>query len=397
MVGSAPGLTLAAAAYAQIWVGSGVPSDMRPLNVQRMVSLIVRGTANRVGVSPEYWLLARDEAAELAHSCAEMGGIRSLNGKPIAMTGEDMLELFERGEGKICDVPIRLRTAPNPNATEKVWGMSQSHPALLAMLEKAATAKVGDIVTGKIADPIPPRSPEMAALFSAASSHFIGVDLINGDTARGPNHSEPSAELHPPPEHDSVQFHWLEGDDGKRVPVMWFRSRFCAEWYFPGNPRSRQPANMKGYHYLGPAEWDAASDREQVILSVSAEMLQAAVKRIAELEADVQRLRTRCHDADFTILALQAENATLRAAMADAKPDGGPKADYHGPNDQAHRAVHDVTEHLLGGRVSDVKARRGLRDALDKADKPATGRASSDGAVGRALRCGAPQIGMRLP
>lgn len=298
MIGSAPGLTLAAAvaADAQRWVGSGVPSDMRPLNVQRMVSLIVRGTDMHGGISPEYWMLARDEAAELAHSCAKIGVLRSLNGKVIVLTAEDILAEFERGKRQICGVQIRLRTAPNPSA----------------------------------------------------------------------------------------------------------------------------------------------SDREEVILSVSAEMLQATTKRIAELEAKIeieqnqQRLfAEQLRDAHAVLLQIDISGglvpaydvsmdaagpathtitrrpecdayredflARMRAAMADAKPDGGPAADYHGPNDPAHRAVHDVTEHLLGGRVSDAKARRGLRDALDKADKPATGRASSDGALGRALRFGAPQIGMRLP
>lgn len=79
-----------------------------------------------------------------------------------------------------------------------------------------------------------------------------------------------------------------------------------------------------------------------------------------------------------------------------AAPADGPKADYHGPRDTsdpaypAHKAVHDVTEHLLGGRVTDAKARQGLRKALDKADAPATGRQASDGALGRALRVATP-------
>lgn len=83
------------------------------------------------------------------------------------------------------------------------------------------------------------------------------------------------------------------------------------------------------------------------------------------------------------------------AAMPDATPDTGPKADYHGPDDAAHRAVHDVTEHLLNSRVTNQKARAGLRDALDKADKPSTGRKASDQAIGRALRFIAPHIGLR--
>lgn len=72
--------------------------------------------------------------------------------------------------------------------------------------------------------------------------------------------------------------------------------------------------------------------------------------------------------------------------------DEGPKADYHGPQNTsdpsypAHKAVHDVTEHLLSGRVTNPKAREGLRKALDKADVPATGKTASDGALGRAIR-----------
>lgn len=99
------------------------------------------------------------------------------------------------------------------------------------------------------------------------------------------------------------------------------------------------------------------------------------------------------------IATLEVENATLRAhpwVVANAAAsDTGPKADYHGPDDTAHRAVHDVTEHLLNGRVTNQKARAGLRDALDKADKPSTGRKASDQAIGRALRFIAPQIGLR--
>jgi hypothetical protein len=85
-------------------------------------------------------------------------------------------------------------------------------------------------------------------------------------------------------------------------------------------------------------------------------------------------------------------------ARADAKPDDSPKADYHGPDDAAHRSIHEAAEHLMNGRVTNANARRGLRDALDKADKPSVGRTASDHAIGRALRFGgSPQIGLRLP
>jgi hypothetical protein len=50
-----------------------------------------------------------------------------------------------------------------------------------------------------------------------------------------------------------------------------------------------------------------------------------------------------------------------------------PQPDYHGPNDPAHKAVHDVTEHLLNGRVTSAPARKQLRDALDHADKAPVG------------------------
>lgn len=67
-------------------------------------------------------------------------------------------------------------------------------------------------------------------------------------------------------------------------------------------------------------------------------------------------------------------------------PNDTPTPDFHGPQDAAHKAVHEATEHLMGGRVTSPKARAGLRKALDKADAPLTGRPASDGALGRAIR-----------
>lgn len=121
---------------------------------------------------------------------------------------------------------------------------------------------------------------------------------------------------------------------------------------------------------------------------------------VAKLEAEVAMLRAHppLVKAGGIINRWNADTGHWEpAAMPDAKPDDGPKADYHGPDDAAHRAVHNVTEHLLGGRVSDTKARRCLRDALDKADRPAEGRKASDQAIGRALRFGSQTIGLRLP
>lgn len=77
-----------------------------------------------------------------------------------------------------------------------------------------------------------------------------------------------------------------------------------------------------------------------------------------------------------------------------AMPDSHSEADYHGPKDTsdplypAHKAIHDAAEHLLNGRVTNASARRGLRDALDKADSRADGtsRTRGDNAIGRVIR-----------
>lgn len=47
--------------------------------------------------------------------------------------------------------------------------------------------------------------------------------------------------------------------------------------------------------------------------------------------------------------------------------------DHLGPQDAAHKAVHDAAEHLVNGRVTSAPARKQLRDALDQADKAPVG------------------------
>lgn len=61
--------------------------------------------------------------------------------------------------------------------------------------------------------------------------------------------------------------------------------------------------------------------------------------------------------------------------------DEKPAAD--GPYDALHKAVREVIGGM--GRVAPVE-RKALRDAIDQAEKPLTGRAKSDQAIGRALR-----------
>lgn len=91
---------------------------------------------------------------------------------------------------------------------------------------------------------------------------------------------------------------------------------------------------------------------------------------------------------DHSALIQFYQDALRPAHRVLAASEDGRNADYHGPNDPAHKAVHEATEHLFAGRVSDAKARRGLRDALDHADKPLTGRPASDQSIGRAIRFG---------
>jgi hypothetical protein len=55
------------------------------------------------------------------------------------------------------------------------------------------------------------------------------------------------------------------------------------------------------------------------------------------------------------------------------------------PKDAAHDRAFDVARDLVNGRITQP-GRRLLRDALDKADVAPTGRAASDGALGRAVR-----------
>lgn len=55
-----------------------------------------------------------------------------------------------------------------------------------------------------------------------------------------------------------------------------------------------------------------------------------------------------------------------------------------GPNDEVHRRVEEVLGDIAAGRV--VKpARKALRDAVDKADAPLTGKPAADAGLGRAI------------
>lgn len=82
-----------------------------------------------------------------------------------------------------------------------------------------------------------------------------------------------------------------------------------------------------------------------------------------------------------------------------AMHDDTPKRDHIGPDDAPHRRVHDVIGDLTAGRVTEP-ARKGLRDALDKADAPPP-RRLPDGTHrapdGRVFRFGAARVGFWVP
>lgn len=92
------------------------------------------------------------------------------------------------------------------------------------------------------------------------------------------------------------------------------------------------------------------------------------------------------NDQSARIAELEAENAQLKSLSATPASDTDPKPmDPSWPNDPVHRAVKDVIDGLSGGKVR-PPAREALGKALDAANKPLTGKAASDGAVGRAIR-----------
>lgn len=55
------------------------------------------------------------------------------------------------------------------------------------------------------------------------------------------------------------------------------------------------------------------------------------------------------------------------------------------PIDPVRKRVNDTIDDLMGRRVVPADRAR-LRDAVDKADKPQTGRAGADSGVGRAIK-----------
>jgi hypothetical protein len=180
------------------------------------------------------------------------------------------------------------------------------------------------------------------------------------------------AELRPPPAHADKQLHWVSQDLRRDIGgtcintvVRWDGYH----WWWTASVAGVAPeeAYSLSWRYLGPAEWHPPLYKERAQAAYIAK-LEAHNKQMLQ---QIVQLSVMIHDGQKTPPYLPIAAAT--------PPDAGPKADYHGPRDTsdpaypAHKAVHDVAEHLLSGRVTNPQARRTLRDALDHADKPQTG------------------------
>lgn len=83
-------------------------------------------------------------------------------------------------------------------------------------------------------------------------------------------------------------------------------------------------------------------------------------------------------DVPYTHIRLTVEGTQLLAM-----PDDNPAPDW--AKDVEHKRVADVMDSIIGGKIT-KPAREALRKTLDKADAAPTGRAKSDGALGRAIR-----------
>lgn len=214
---------------------------------------------------------------------------------------------------------------------------------------------------------------------------------------------DPPAELRPPSEHARKPLHWLQPPEGRPEPWAWNTDDRLGQWW-SSIAYENVYRDLPGYRYLGPAEW---REPEAFPLADCFTQLQNAYHKLVAAIDGPKGYKVQIGDATVRIGALRvqyeaAANACMRHcariteleaerdAHVTAMADDGPKADYHGPDDPAHRAVHDVAEHLLNGRVTNAKARAGLRDALDKADRPAEGRTKSDQSLGRAIRLEGP-------
>lgn len=83
------------------WFGYGITSQFeRPLTVHKLVSMIAYGTSSQGGRAPDFWVLSREMADELAND--SLWVVRGL------MPGRGIINDVEAGTLKICGVPIVL-------------------------------------------------------------------------------------------------------------------------------------------------------------------------------------------------------------------------------------------------------------------------------------------------
>lgn len=98
---------------------------------------------------------------------------------------------------------------------------------------------------------------------------------------------------------------------------------------------------------------------------------------IAEIKVNYSYSYVLCRCA-----SMGAYNCPVHATATIAADDAKPRV---GPDDSAHRSIHDAIGHILSGKVT-APARAAVRKALDTAEAPLQGRAKSDEAMGRVLR-----------
>ncbi len=116
----------------------------------------------------------------------------------------------------------------------------------------------------------------------------------------GQSEDTPPAELRPPPEHEGKLLHWIAVHDhpgAKEWPSSYNQTR--DEWALIGMGERYSPRDLalRGYRYLGPAEW---RPNDQLTGNLY------AARRKIELQRDAALAR---------IATLEAENASLLAAL----------------------------------------------------------------------------------
>lgn len=114
-----------------------------------------------------------------------------------------------------------------------------------------------------------------------------------------PDFDPAPTELRPPPEHEGQPLHWVEHGmmtSGENIFVVMWQG---GKWWTFGHAKPLLPSDAakSRWRYLGPAEWrpqdvDIMAEQRDYESELSARVVIAAA-RVAELEAEVGRLKSR--------------------------------------------------------------------------------------------------------